>query len=328
MKRKIWIDNMRGICMISILLFHTEVYYNNIEIIDYRLYVFNTLAAFFFISGYLFCLSKTFSLPLKLFNILKNLVIPYIIFATTIGILKNLYYNGNINITSLLVNILYGKESWFIATLITTEIIFGIILWITKKKTIFIFAICLILLLLLEPFANGYQPSKWFYQYNIWHINESSMALIFICLGYIFREYETFFNIINKSLYIIILLLILAFIKYIEYIYDMKMLFGPLMVSSYIMFIIDSIISILLLICISKHLPSISFLTYTGRHSLVYYFICGGVPLIICRLLTAIGLPYNGFYPLILLAFILVYIVSTAITWVLYKIYEKKKIIF
>lgn len=323
MKRKAWIDIMRGICMISILLFHTEVYYNGTEIIDYRLYVFNTLAAFFFISGYLFCSSETFSLPLKLLNIIKGIVVPYILFSAVIGVLKDLFYNGSINIASLFLNILSGKASWFIATLITSEVLFGIILWITKGKTALISTLCLLLLILLQPLANGYQPSEWFYQHNLWHINESSMALIFICLGYLFRKYETLFNIINKPSSISVLLLILIFIKYIEYVYDMKMVFGPLMTSSYLMFICDSAVSILLLISISKLLPPISFLIYTGRHSLVYYFICGGVPLVISRLLSAAGLPYNGFYPLILLAFILVYAVSTAITFTLYKMYEK-----
>ena len=53
MQRKRWINLARGICMMMILLFHTEVYYIGSEIIPYHLYVENSLAGFFFLSGYL-----------------------------------------------------------------------------------------------------------------------------------------------------------------------------------------------------------------------------------------------------------------------------------
>ena len=54
-ERKHWIDTVRGICMVAILLFHTEMYYAGRDITPYRCYVHNALATFFFISGYLFC---------------------------------------------------------------------------------------------------------------------------------------------------------------------------------------------------------------------------------------------------------------------------------
>ena len=53
--RTLWVDQMRGICMMAILLFHTEAYYNDgREIIPYNFYVANVLVDFFFLSGYLF----------------------------------------------------------------------------------------------------------------------------------------------------------------------------------------------------------------------------------------------------------------------------------
>ena len=50
-KRKHWIDLLRGICMIAILLDHTEIYYTGDNIINYNFYVVNVLLTFFFISG-------------------------------------------------------------------------------------------------------------------------------------------------------------------------------------------------------------------------------------------------------------------------------------
>ncbi len=53
MKRKHWIDSIKGISMIAILLYHTEYYYTGKVLTNYSLYVTNALILFFFVSGYL-----------------------------------------------------------------------------------------------------------------------------------------------------------------------------------------------------------------------------------------------------------------------------------
>lgn len=96
-KRKYWIDNLRGLCMLAILVDHTETYYSGNCIIDYSLYVVNALVVFFFISGYLMFRKTTngeiveFSLRHKANSILRTLVVPYFIFTSIIYIPKFLY---------------------------------------------------------------------------------------------------------------------------------------------------------------------------------------------------------------------------------------------
>ena len=51
--RKQWIDMARGLCMMAILFFHTEMYYAGHDIIPYVVYVENALIIFFFLSGYI-----------------------------------------------------------------------------------------------------------------------------------------------------------------------------------------------------------------------------------------------------------------------------------
>lgn len=53
MKRKLWIDSIKGISMIAILLYHTEYYYTGKVLTNYSLYITNALILFFFVSGYL-----------------------------------------------------------------------------------------------------------------------------------------------------------------------------------------------------------------------------------------------------------------------------------
>lgn len=44
-QRKHWIDLLRGICMLAILLDHTEIYYTGTNIINYNAYVVNLNSA-------------------------------------------------------------------------------------------------------------------------------------------------------------------------------------------------------------------------------------------------------------------------------------------
>lgn len=46
---------------------------------------------------------------------------------------------------------------------------------------------------------------------------------------------------------------------------------------------------------------------------------CGGVPLIVSKLLTKVGLVYQGNYLYVMTAFVTVYIVTTIITWLIYR---------
>ena len=84
------IDIARGLCMVSIFLLHTEIYYTGEEIIPYACHVDNSLLAFVFISGYLFIKpsSNTFDLRHKLLSILKGITLPYFIFTTAIAFPK------------------------------------------------------------------------------------------------------------------------------------------------------------------------------------------------------------------------------------------------
>ena len=70
--RQLWIDMLRGGCMLAILLDHTEIYYTGTNIIPYTLYVPNALCVFFFLSGYLFFKPQGFSLRAKLVSPVEN----------------------------------------------------------------------------------------------------------------------------------------------------------------------------------------------------------------------------------------------------------------
>ena len=108
-QRKHWIDLLRGICMIAILLDHTEIYYTGINIIDYNVYVVNALTIFFMLSGYLMYKETGFDFRNKMKSITQTLLLPYFIFSTLILFPKNLIHGSEINFMNILEQIILGQ---------------------------------------------------------------------------------------------------------------------------------------------------------------------------------------------------------------------------
>lgn len=312
MTRKTWIDNLRGFCMLAILLDHTELYYAEKNIIDYNLYVVNALVIFFFLSGYLMYKETTFDIKHKLCAICKTLLLPYLIFTTLISIPKIMVHGGHIIPQKIALDIITGQASWFVAALCISELIFALTLWISKGKNTAILACG----------GCGFAVSIYLSTRNqpyFWQLDNALQALLFMSLGYLYHKYETVFNHINKTSYISLFLLLIIGIKIYEYHLHVNMLIWNIHISNYPLFLLDISIYTLAITQIFKRMPSSKWLSWTGKHSIVYYFLCGGVPLIVSKLLTKSGLPYNGNYLLVILAFMLVYLIATIITFLIYQ---------
>lgn len=138
MQRVGWIDFLRGISMILILVFHTEMYYKEYDVTPYYIYTTNAIILFYFISGYLFYQNNTFQWQKRIVNIGRSLLIPYFIFTTLIAAPKLLIRQMAIDWTEIAYNILTGRASWFIAALIIGELIFTALLVITRGKNLWL----------------------------------------------------------------------------------------------------------------------------------------------------------------------------------------------
>lgn len=312
MQRKIWIDNLRGFCMMAILLDHTEIYYTGDNIIDYNLYVVNALVLFFILSGYLMYKGSDFNIKHKLYSILRGLLIPYFIFTTILSIPKSLIHGSGINLSEMAINILTGQASWFVAALCITELIFALTLWLSKGKSIAILSTSICGFGISMYLSTGNQP-------YFWQLDNALQALLFLCLGYFYHKYEIVFNRINKLLYTFILSIFLLIIKIYEYVNHVELLIWNIHITNYLIFLVDIFTCSLLMIQVFKMIPNIKWLSWTGKHSIVYYFLCGGVPLLISKLLITLGYSYHGNYLPVAAAFILVYVITSIITYFIYK---------
>ena len=120
---------LRGISIMGILYFHTEMYYAGTDVVPYGLYVDGFLSVFFFISGYLFVKDgfTSFDGVHKLKSIFRRLIVPYFAFTTVMSIPKAIAHGQDLELLSILRTILTGEASWFVAALIVAELLLTVL---------------------------------------------------------------------------------------------------------------------------------------------------------------------------------------------------------
>lgn len=313
-KRKIWIDLVRGFCMLAILVHHTEMYYVGEAIIDYRFFADNALCTFFFISGYLFYKETPFNLKYKLLSILKTIIIPYFIFMSVIAIPKALAHGKFVSVSDSILSIVLGQQSWFITALATAEIIFSILLYLSKQyKWVLPIGVLISFIGIILLTGNEQMLA-----HNYWNIMDGLLAISFLYIGYLYHQKE---NVINRfPLYLYIIPFILFFIsKWVIVEYKVYCYLGPVDIDNYPVFIVDNVLAILLITRLCKLLPDMKPISWMGSHVIVYYFLCGGVPLTLSVLANKIGFSYYGNYLQVIVVLIAVYLMITLLTWFIYK---------
>lgn len=311
-KRKQWIDLLRGICMIAILWDHTEIYMSGQNIIPYSVYVTDALVIFFFLSGYLMFKENGFNIKHKIKSICKTLILPYFIFTIAITFTKTLIRGQQLVFSDLSAYIFTGQASWFIAALIVAEIIFSIVLHLCHEK---IQAVAIVSLAISGIFLVYHDKMN----FKFWQIQNALLAVLFLFLGYAYHRFESCFKILSQQRYIFIGVFLLVLIKAAVYTQSIELFINPIAISQYPLFFLNIVVSILTMTSICKKLPNMPLIQWTGRNSIVYYFLSGAVPMITQILFAAFGLTYNHNYLLILGAFAVVYLLTSALTWIVCK---------
>ncbi len=314
-KRIVWIDEARGLAMLAILLFHTEMYYIGNDILPYTMFVENALALFFFLSGYLFVSSHLpFNLPTKMRMIFRRLIIPYLFFTLLIAIPKAWVHHNPISFQSIIIPILTGTASWFVSTLIVAEIYYSLIQYFADRycsslRSRLLLETCT----MLSP-VIGYLIFEEYCSIDI--LSVTTIALVFIFLGRMFRLMEHRMTFVQKHWLIVCMALLLFCMKLYEYKANVFMTFFYIRIDSFPLFYADTLLSCLLLVSLLRKIKGpLRLLSWTGRHSLVIYFFCGGVPICIAHVMPA----YNGCLGLFFVAFLLVWLLASFIAWGVYK---------
>ena len=306
MQRIGWIDFLRGVSMILILVFHTEVYFKEFNVTPYYIYTTNAIVLFYFISGYL---THHSALHSSLRRIVRSLLIPYFVFTSLIALPKVFIRGSEINLADIAVLILSGRASWFIVALMVAELMFILLLWISRGKHSWLFIVAVIC------FVTYYLIP--FNQHNYWQWQDALLAFDFLYAGYLYRQYASLFHTINRPFYSFLFLLLLITIKIYEYPLNLPM--RNIAIENIPLFLADSIVWLLLVITLIRYIPRQRMVEWTGQHSIVYYFMAGGCPLVVSILMRKAGLPYDGYMYRYWIALALTYVLATAITWLIYR---------
>lgn len=290
-KNIIWINYLKAICMFSVYLVHSEIYYG-INTISYGhilqpFYV----SAFFFVSGYLFFRKHIQTVTnynwdiwgINIQNIIFRLIIPTIIFASIIYLPKLFFHSKNMSITQYFYDVFGGISYWFTSALVVSQIILLCLLFL-KKKTMLPYLICSIIFFIIAIYLCNIDltPFPWYYKSGLG-------ATLFLTLGGLYQQYE---QKIDSMINIVSCILIVA-AYFLCMLYDIENKFFQYTMTNMrynIQGLIISILGISVVILICKQLPKLRNLEYIGKNSIIFYFFSGAFP-------ASIGLVFQRIFP-------------------------------
>ncbi len=314
-----WINTGRGICMLCVFIAHCNFYYLNHISPIYFVYKPFYLSFFFFLSGFLmFKDLSEFPFEKKLRSIANKLLWPVLFFPTLIWIPKALVHGKDVGVGTYLVDLLGGTAAWFVSTLIVAQIISIIAIYIFKNKWLLIIITAIISFFLAFYLAEiDSTPFPWYYKSGM-------IAFLFLVLGGITRNYydeiKRFIScrnlIISAVIYLGIMLYNYYYLGWFQAIMSVKydnIIFG----------LVCNLLGIIFMLQLCHYIPSMRWLQYIGKNSIIFYFFAGGVPLVV-GYLAKMYIPYQGYVMTLLvtvlsvaLIFPISYIINRYFSWTL-----------
>ena len=288
-KNLYWINAVKGICMIAVFYVHCLLLCGpRIEFASAEIHAFY-VNGFFFISGYLL-FWKQLTPPridenLKMYiggggknlfnNILFRIVIPSIIFAVLFYFPAKIVKHEEITIIDFLLETLGGRTFWFTPALVVAELVV-LFLLLTRRRSIWFYVACLIPIVVIGFFFAAQSPET--YALDIWSWRRGLLSLIFLGFGGLYWKYEAWIDkyVLNWWSFAVLFILMEVLIWYIGD--EDCMLVSMLTITP--LGIIPALISVLLLIKLCKIMPYNMIISFIGKNSIGFFFLCSGVPLL------------------------------------------------
>lgn len=298
--------------MLAILLDHTDIYMTGGNTIPYMAYVTDALIVFFVISGYLCYREEGIGVRHKLRSIVRTLLMPYFVFTSVIALVKPWVHHEPFDLLQIAATVATGQASWFIAALIVAEVIFVLSLRLTRANLWAMAAVACTGLGVSAVLSHTDYP-------DYWQVGNALQAVFLLYLGYLCHRFEPRMQRYLTPLTVALMALVLVGVKWYAWRHGYDMLISPIHISSYPCFLAVALLSPLVLMRLSQWLPRLKWLEWTGRTSIVYYFLSGACPTLVSMLFARIPLSHHGSYLLVLTAFVLVYLLASVLTWAIYR---------
>lgn len=287
MKRIEWLDIVKYICIMFVMLSHLEA---NTEFL-WEFYSPFFLSAFFFCSGYVHKPNSSFKK--FLFKKFRQLFVPWLVFSVFNILLSQIIsFNEHRSLLSELQwNFLQirglGDEIWFVAALFVAFIPFYFFIkWyeqysITsdlknrKYNKCFVAILIAWILSLVSILYSRLMPSEllpWGRSALPWHIEYIFQAMFYMVLGYIFRrEFESKFDQYNKQINRFVVWIIYLLMVYVPYFTGVEF---PVFIDILYDYIL-TLLGIIAIVMVSKRMKPNRYMSYVGQNTLIYFALHG-----------------------------------------------------
>lgn len=303
-KNILWINLLKGICIVSVYLLHTEIYIGIawVKSYGYLLQPFY-VNAFFFVSGYLlfrkwlsndggWAMMSIENYLNSLNNLFFRLILPTIVFATILYIPKVFFNGEDIDIGQYFYNVFGGISFWFTSALLISQIVLLTLFLFNNRNIWFSFFISLGLFIFAYWLSRiDTTPFPWYYKSGL-------AATLFLSLGGVYQRYELVIDkFVGKIGYVAVFV-----VYWLCMIWDFNthsMAFGLMSVNINLLGFIVALLGIVMLVGVCKKLNSIKIINYIGENSIVFYFLSGAVPAMISTIFKYFFIT-NYFYVLLI----------------------------
>ncbi|OHD38167.1 MAG: hypothetical protein A2015_15015 [Spirochaetes bacterium GWF1_31_7] len=277
-EREQWIDTAKGIGILLVVVGHVFIEGNMFSVRRW-IYSFH-MPLFFFISGYLYRISKNVDFKIYIKNKFSLLIYPYFIFGFLsyiiylIGYIIIVKYKGITNIPNFqsgiiipFVGLFFSKINngylnvnmplWFLPCLFVVQSFFYILRKVIKSEYLLFFVILSLSVL-----------SYYFFNEKIflpWSIDTAMVALLFYYSGYLMFQYKKYIIDTKFSKFILIISLILSMIFSLL---NITVIMGENIYGNFFIFLLSAISGIIFIILFSK-LNKSKVMIEVGRNSLL-----------------------------------------------------------
>lgn len=299
---------MRALCMVGVYVWHSETYTPTSEVLTPFIAPF-CMAAFFFVSGYLFYRkasreegSSFYSEGLS--NIFFRLVLPTILISILLYIPRTVFHGQGTSFADFLLCTVGGTTLWFTWALALIQLLALLLLRIGMKN---IWALLLVGMLLWLGRTQVDAPFSAF----PWSYTSAMRYFVFFVLGGCFLkvEYLKFFS--DRRLqvpsFLVCLVAYLAICRFIPRTEPML---------NYTIFLFAALFGTLAMLFLARLSPYSRWLSFVGRRSISFYFLCSAVPAVVGRVVVHFGVE-GGL--LVAIVFLFSIVLASIISWGLWR---------
>lgn len=315
-ERKAWVDMGKGLAMLLVVLFHSEIYFPASSIMPTTVLGYAHMPFFFFLSGYVFCTTPSALCPgRKVRGIVRSLLFTYLVFTSLIVLPKSLM-NGT-PLSEGLLRIALGQASWFVVALAVCELCYTALLSLTHSLR------WVPLFMLLSVVAT-WGLKRVHPECLPFYLETALLENFFLGLGLLYRAYEAQIGRWVRTSWLSFAFFTLIYLAATAL--DHRWFNTPAynyaaVDKPYVnlpLYLVYATLGIAALTLLVKLLPPFRAVLFVGRHSLIVYYLNGGVVRCLVYALSLAGLhvsPAWGCYPATLLMALIASGILGVIAW-------------